>query len=352
MHLVKTMKGKMLVAVISGSILAMIFFTLPVLNIDAAKEPKTFLTHSGTVIQTTGDVLDPIGYSGKPLEFDPEKYLREFNYGRVSKLSDGTTLREFTIIAEDDKVMEISPGVFYNVWTFNGTVPGPTIRATEGDLVRVHFINNGQKPHTIHFHGIHKAEMDGVFEPVGQGGGQFTYEFIAGPVGVHPYHCHVMPLEEHISHGLYGVYIVDPKEGRPQADEMVMVLNGFDTDFDRENNFYAVNTIPFYYQHHPIQINTNKLIRVYVVNILEFDQINNLHLHGNLFNYYPTGTFNTPSSYTDVITFSQGERGIMEFNYTYLGKYLFHAHKTEFAEKGWTGLFLVRDSAENKTGEN
>ena len=352
MHLVKTMKGKMLVAVMAGSILAMIFFTLPILNIDAAKEPKTFLTHSGAVIQTTGDILDPIGYSGKPLEFNPEKYLREFNYGKVSKLSDGTILREFTIIAEDDKVMEISPGVFYNVWTFNGTVPGPTIRATEGDLVRVHFINNGQKPHTMHFHGIHKAEMDGVFEPVGQGGGQFTYEFIAGPVGVHPYHCHVMPLEEHISHGLYGVYIVDPKEDRSPADEMVMVLNGFDTDFDRENNFYAVNTIPFYYQHHPIQINTNELIRVYVVNILEFDPINNLHLHGNLFNYYPTGTSNTPSSYTDVITFSQGERGIMEFNYTYPGKYLFHAHKTEFAEKGWTGLFLVRDSAENKTGEN
>jgi FtsP/CotA-like multicopper oxidase with cupredoxin domain len=43
-----------------------------------------------------------------------------------------------------------------------------------------------------------------------------------------------------------------------------------------------------------------------------------------------------------MITLSQGERGIMEFTYTYPGKYLFHAHKTEFAEKGWTGLFLVK----------
>jgi FtsP/CotA-like multicopper oxidase with cupredoxin domain len=48
--------------------------------------------------------------------------------------------------------------------------------------------------------------------------------------------------------------------------------------------------------------------------------------------------------YTDVVTFSQGDRGIMEFNYTYPGKYLFHAHKTEFAEKGWTGIFLAKDS--------
>jgi FtsP/CotA-like multicopper oxidase with cupredoxin domain len=331
----------MISALVVTAILATLYFVYP--SSSDANEEKTFVSHSGAIIKTTGDILDPI-YSVQTVEFDPEKYLREFNYGRVSKLEDGRTLREFTIIANDDMIMEISPGIFYNAWTFNGTVPGPTIRATEGDLIRVKFINQGTKLHTIHFHGIHPSEMDGVFEPVGGNGGQFTYEFEAGPVGVHPYHCHVMPLEEHISHGLYGAYIVDPKEGKPPADEMVMILNGFDTDFDTENNFYAANTIPFYYQHHPIQINANELIRVYVVNILEFDQINNLHLHGNLYEYYPTGTYSIPSTFTDMITLSQGERGIMEFMYTYPGKYLFHAHKTEFAEKGWTGLFLVKGS--------
>jgi FtsP/CotA-like multicopper oxidase with cupredoxin domain len=331
----------MISILVATTVLAALYFVYPNVS-DAKNEEKIFASHTGAIIKTSGDILDPV-YTAQTVEFDPEKYLREFNYGRVSKLEDGRTLREFTIIANDDKIMEISPGVFYNVWTFNGTVPGPTIRATEGDLVRVQFINDGSKPHTIHFHGIHKAEMDGVFETVGGGGGQFTYEFEAGPVGVHPYHCHVMPLEEHISHGLYGVYIVDPKEGRPAADEMVMVLNGFDTDFDTENNFYAANTIPFYYQHHPIQISTNQLIRVYVVNILEFDQINNFHLHGNLYYYYPTGTYRIPTTYTDMITLSQGERGIMEFTYTYPGKYIFHAHKTEFAEKGWVGLFLAKE---------
>jgi len=321
------------------SAFGLLYFVYPDAS-DAKGEEKTLVSHGGTVIRTSGDILDPV-YTGQNVEFDPDKYLREFNYGRTSKLENGTVVREFTIIANDDKTMEISPGVFYNVWTFNGTVPGPTIRATEGDIVRVKFINNGSKSHTMHFHGIHPANMDGVFEMVGPGGGQFTYEFIAGPVGVHPYHCHVMPLEEHISHGLYGVYIVDPKEPRPKADEMVMVLNSFDTDFDQENNFYAVNTIPFYYQHHPIQINANELIRVYVVNMVEFDPINNFHLHGNLYNYYPTGTSTIPSTFTDMITLSQTERGIMEFNYTYPGKYLFHAHKTEFSEKGWTGIFAV-----------
>lgn len=310
---------------------------------EAQRPPQTFVTHTGAVITTTGEVLDPV-YQISEVEFDPDEYLRNFEYGRISVDSEtGQTVREYVIVAEDDLVQEIAPGVFYNVWTFNGTVPGPTIRATEGDLVRITFVNNGTKPHTMHFHGIHPAIMDGVFEPVGGGGGQFTYEFEAGPVGVHPYHCHIMPLEEHIIHGLYGVFIVDPKEGRAPADEMVMVLNGFDTDFDAENNFYAANTVPFYYQHHPIQIERDRLIRVYVVNMVEFDPINNFHLHGNLFYYYPTGTDRVASFYTDMITMSQTERGIMEFTYEHTGKFLFHAHKVEFSEKGWVGVFLVKD---------
>jgi FtsP/CotA-like multicopper oxidase with cupredoxin domain len=293
--------------------------------------------------ETTGDVLDPAGSDGSASTgIDPMKYLRSFNYGRVSTLENGTVVREFTLIADDRQTAEVSPGVYYNIWSFNGTVPGPTLRATEGDLIRINFINNGTKPHTIHTHGIHKAEMDGVFETINPGG-RFVYEFYAEQFGVYPYHCHVMPLEEHISHGLYGVYIVDPKTPRPPADEMVMIMNGFDTDFDTENNFYAVNSIPFYYMHHPIEIEKDKLVRVYLVNMLEFDQINNFHLHGNLYNLYRSGTSLTPDELTDMVTMSQGERAILEFSYKYPGQYMFHAHKTEFAEKGWMGSFLVKE---------
>ena len=298
--------------------------------------------------ETSGDVLDPANSyttASEKVIIDPDKYLRSFNYGHVFKLADGSTVREFTLVADDRQTMEISPGVFYNVWAFNGTVPGPTLRATEGDLIRINFINNGTKPHSIHTHGIHKAEMDGVFEIINPKG-KFTYEFYAEAFGVYPYHCHVTPLEEHISHGLYGVYIVDPKTPRPEADEMVMIMNGFDTDFDTENNFYAVNTIPYYYMHHPIEIEEGKLVRVYLVNMLEFDQINNFHLHGNLYQLYRSGTSMAPGEYTDMVTMSQGERAILEFNYKYPGQYMFHAHKTEFAEKGWVGLFMVKDPAE------
>jgi len=85
------------------------YLVFPAMDIIAQEQPEVFVTHSGAVVQTTGDVLDPV-YTIQEVEFDPEKYLREFDYGEVSQLEDGTTLREFTIIAEDDKIIVRSNG--------------------------------------------------------------------------------------------------------------------------------------------------------------------------------------------------------------------------------------------------
>lgn len=273
--------------------------------------------------------------------FDPMQILTDFNYGdRVSTLPSGQTLREYDFIA-GVKQIELAPGIMYEAWTYNARVPGPTIRATEGDRVRINFLNGTGHPHTMHFHGIHPGNMDGVYELV-QPGQTFVYEFDVEPFGVHLYHCHAMPLAQHIARGLYGAYIVDPKGGWPKADrELVMVMNGFDIDFDQANDLYAVNTIPFYYDTNPIKIKVGELVRIFLVNLLEFDPINSFHLHANFFNYYPTGTSRTPSEYTDMIIQMQAQRGMLEFSYKYPGKYMFHAHKTEFAELGWTGAFEV-----------
>jgi FtsP/CotA-like multicopper oxidase with cupredoxin domain len=275
--------------------------------------------------------------------FNPSDLLTDFDYGQVSTMVNGQTLREYRIIAQD-KTIEVAPGIDFPAWTYNGRIPGPTIRCTEGDHLRIEFINASTHPHTMHFHGIHSAEMDGVPGTPGfvQPGGSFTYEFDAEPFGMHHYHCHAFPLARHIAKGLYGAFIIDPKRGRPGVDqEFVMVMNGFDVDFDNVNDFYAVNSIPFHYQTHPIQIRVGEKIRIYLVNILEFDLINSFHLHANFFDYYPTGTSLTPSEYTDTIMLTQAQRGIMEFSYKYPGVYMFHAHNTEFAELGWTGSFEV-----------
>ena len=274
--------------------------------------------------------------------FNPTEVLTDFDYGSVSKLPDGRTLREWEIVSYN-KSIEIVPGIEFPAWTFNGRIPGPTLRCTEGDRLRITFKNGSDHPHTMHFHGFHAAGMDGV-PPEGlvEPGGQFVYEFDAGPFGLHLYHCHAFPLARHIAKGLYGAFIVDPPNGRPAVDrEMVMVMSGVDVDFDDINDFYAVNGIPFHYQNHPIQIRVGETVRIFLVNILEFDLINSFHLHANFFQYYPTGTSLAPAEFTDTIIQGQAQRGILEFTYAEPGMYMFHAHVTEFAELGWTGMFEV-----------
>jgi FtsP/CotA-like multicopper oxidase with cupredoxin domain len=181
-----------------------------------------------------------------------------------------------------------------------------------------------------------------VFEIV-RPGESFVYEFTAEPAGLQLYHCHAMPLKRHIAKGLYGTFIIDPKRPRPPAREMVMVLNGFDTNFDNENEIYAVNTIPFAYHHHPIRVTKGELQRIYMVNVLEFDLINSMHLHGNFFQVYRTGTRAAPDDFTDTLVFCQGERHVLEFTYEHTGPFMFHAHQSEFAELGWMGVFDVVD---------
>ena len=283
-----------------------------------------------------GDMSGPVGDVDLS-QFDPSAFLTHFDWGKEGTLENGQTLREWEVVAVD-KEIEVAPGIFFPAWTYNNQVPGPTFRCTQGDRLRFHFTNAGAHPHTIHFHGFHPPAMDGI-TPLVQPGQSFTYEFDARPFGVHPYHCHTMPLKRHIHKGLYGSLIIDPPGGRSPAREMVMVMNAFDTNFDGENEVYAVNTVGFHYMKHPIAVKVGELIRVYLLNLTEFDLVNSFHLHAGMFHLYRTGTSLEHFELTDTVTMGQGERAVLEFELETPGQYMFHAHQSEFAELGWVGMF-------------
>ncbi|WP_163271072.1 multicopper oxidase domain-containing protein [Chelativorans alearense] len=297
--------------------------------------------------------------------FDTANILTEWERGTASRLSDGRVLRTFEIEAVD-KEIEIAPGIMFPAWTYNGRVPGPALRATEGERLKVVFRNHGSHPHSIHFHGIHSARMDGI---PGAGviapGEEFAYEFDARPFGCHIYHCHALPLKRHIHKGLYGLFVVDPDSalhpehtqvalsrllGTPENaewQELAMVMNGFDTNFDDENEVYAVNTVAHAYMKRPIPIQRDKPVRVYLTNAVEFDPVNSFHLHANFFDYYDHGTTLTPTLRTvDTVMLCQAQRGILEFSFKdhEPGLYMFHAHQSEFAELGWMSFFDVRET--------
>jgi FtsP/CotA-like multicopper oxidase with cupredoxin domain len=85
--------------------------------------------------------------------FNPTDILTDFDYGEVSELPNGQPLREYKIVALN-KTIEVLPGLEFPAWTYNGQIPGPTLRCTEGDRIRIHFTNGSNHPHTIHFHGV------------------------------------------------------------------------------------------------------------------------------------------------------------------------------------------------------
>ena len=94
-------------------------------------------------------------------EFDPHAMLTDFDAGTVVIDPDGRPTREWDVTAVDKEV-EIAPGIFFPAWTFNGRIPGPTLRCTEGERLRIRFTNGSIHAHSMHFHGIHSWRMDGV----------------------------------------------------------------------------------------------------------------------------------------------------------------------------------------------
>lgn len=270
---------------------------------------------------------------------EPARFLTAFDYGNLTTEKAGRRVREFTLVASETRI-EVAPGIFFDAWTYNGSVPGPTLRCSEGDLVRVHFSNKANSEHAIHFHGIHEAIMDGVYEPVMPGAGT-TYEFVAGPAGLQLYHCHTVPTALHINRGLFGVFIIDPPAQQPPAREMVMVLHGWDTNFDGKNEFYAMNGAVNFYRDNPIQLRTGEEVRLHLVNLMEYEPLSSFHLHANFFRLYRTGIRSQPPEFTDLVALSQAERCTLEFSYRFPGTYMFHPHQNTVAERGCMGHFQV-----------
>ena len=342
-------------------------------------------------------------------------YLTSFSCGiAYTNQTNGTTVRNYTLLAEETHHIPITMAenstdqIIFPAWTYNGTVPGPTLRMTEGDIVNIKVINSPQseKHHSMHMHSIHPTAMDGTTGPAASiaPGDSFTYTFVAGPSGVYPYHCHVSPIVDHINRGLYGMLIIDPKEPRAAATEMVMMMNSYDLDLnqemqptarppnaeeanqimyppvpptleeeteeqevesgddaeslaagrpeleiERDNEIYTVNGKAFEYRDNPIELVVGQPVRIYLASMTEFDPVNNLHLHSGMFNYTASGTDDSAPIETDIVTLGQGDRGIIEFTPQNKGMMMFHAHVNEFADLGWMSMFNVVSNATNSS---
>lgn len=270
--------------------------------------------------------------------YEPPRGLGEDALNDVTWVPARTSQRvreyEFDIT---ETTVEVADGTAVTQWRFAGSAPGPIIRADEGDTVRVRLRNLTDEPHSFHLHGRHSPQMDG-WEPI-RPGGEFTYEVTAAPAGLHPYHCHVPPLAHHVSRGLYGMMIVDPPSGRPDAHEVSMVSSAWSVAENGVNDLYCWNGVAGFYAKYPIKLPVGEPVRVYLSNMVEHEPMASFHLHAQTFDVYRSGTGASPDEHSDTIGLSQGQRAILEFDLPERGRYMFHPHQHWMAARGAMGWF-------------
>ena len=169
---------------------------------------------------------------------------------------------------------EVEPGVLRQGFAYNGQIPGPVLRATDGDRVRVVLRNDLPESTSIHFHGLLTPNaMDGVpfiTQPPVRPGQTFTYEFVATPAGSHMYHSH--NGDDQITRGLFGAFIVDPRtQAGPKADlDVVLVVNDGPLGYTLNGKSFPATQ--------PIVAARGQRIRIRYMN--EGQIIHPMHLHG------------------------------------------------------------------------
>jgi FtsP/CotA-like multicopper oxidase with cupredoxin domain len=283
-----------------------------------------------------------------PGPIDAEE-LRDIDAARTAQFpaeteGKGNQILEPTIGADGTKEWEITasviqwetePGTVREAYAYNGTVPGPQLRAEVGDRVRIVLHNELPEPTTIHFHGLLVPnDMDGVpviSQPAVMPGETFTYEFTLRNAGSHMYHSHFM-ADHQVPMGLLGAFVVtDPNAtDEPAADiDYTMILNDGPLGFTLNGKGFPATE--------PIVAQLGQTIRVRYMN--EGLQIHPMHLHGLRQLVIAKDGYLLPDPhYEDTVLVAPGERIDVLVEATELGVWAYHCHILTHAESA-DGMF-------------
>lgn len=235
---------------------------------------------------------------------------------------------------------EVRPEEFKDAFAYNGTLPGPEIRVTEGDRVRFVVKNELPESTSVHWHGLNVPNsQDGVpfiTQPPIKPGETFTYEFVADPSGSHMYHSHHNAMEQ-VGKGLLGAFIVEPKDKTkypPFDREYTMVLNDTLLGFTLNGKSFPA-TQPL----------TAKLGERVLVRFMNEGLMNHpMHLHGMPMTVVARDGYPTPQPFQcDTLDVAPGERWDVIIAVNNPGVWAFHCHTLSHAEapSGMFGLVTV-----------
>ncbi len=265
-----------------------------------------------------------------------------------------------------ERPMTVAKGFVQQVWTFNGTVPGPAIRAKVGDTIRITLKNPAESilPHSVDFHASMVAWNDEMtsINP----GEEKVYEFKAEYAGVWMYHCGTSPALHHIANGMYGMVIIEPKEGLAPVDqEFVLVQSEWYLGPQGEPasltkaaasapspDFVVFNGVANQYKDNPIQIATGKRVRMFILNAgPSVDSA--FHIVGTIFDtVIKEGVYLTPDNPgkygSQAVDLAPAQGAIVEFTMAEDGLYPIVTHAFNFVGRGALGLFKAGDGDPKK----
>ncbi|MEO8227568.1 MAG: multicopper oxidase domain-containing protein [Gemmatimonadota bacterium] len=247
----------------------------------------------------------------------------------------------------------IAPGVTYAAWTFGGRVPGPPLHVRQGDTVDFTLVNRGSIPHSVDFHAAEIAP-DKYYRNL-MPGDSIHYRFVARVPGAFLYHCGTAPVALHIASGMYGALVVDPATPRPRAKEFVLVQSEFYLSPTRDKagaasvnwtkvlglapDYVTFNGRASQYAEHPISVEPNELIRMYVVNAGP-DRSSSFHVVGAIFSQvFNDGSMTAALHGVQTSNVPVGGGAIFETRLREAGSYPFVTHAFDDATKGAVGVF-------------
>ncbi|MBB2910120.1 nitrite reductase (NO-forming) [Streptosporangium becharense] len=257
------------------------------------------------------------------------------------------------IRVDDTSEHQVAPGVRQRMWTFNGTLPGPTLRGKVGDVFVVTFVNSGTMGHGIDFHAGATAP-DGPMRTI-QPGERLTYRFRADYAGAWLYHCSTMPMTQHIAAGMYGAVVIDPPDlakvdreyllvsgelylGEPGGDAPVAKIR------EGRPDGWMFNGTAAGYDHAPLEAKAGERVRIWAVSAGPSSGTA-LHVVGAPFDtVYKEGAYllraDDPGG-SQVLDLAPAQGGFAELVFPEPGTYPVVDHAMRHAEAGAHGLFRV-----------
>jgi nitrite reductase (NO-forming) len=277
----------------------------------------------------------------------PDPLLPPLEPGRIHR-------HTFTVTEQG---MEVAPGISQEMWTYNGSAPGPTLHGRVGDTFVIRLVNEGGLGHSIDFHAGQRAP-DKVMVTIPPGE-SLTYRFTATRAGIWMYHCSSMPMSAHIANGLFGAVVIDPPD-LPAADKSYVLVQsehyygaeGQPVDMDKllaeEPDAVVFNGYHNAYDHAPLQVKVGERVRIWLLDAgpnrpLSFHvvggQFDRTWLEGDWLLGSAEAPSRTGGSQALALAVAQG--GFVEMVFDEPGRYPLVNHVMIDAERGAHGVIEV-----------